>query len=66
MIIETLKVRKNVTTVDRTTVKAKEIVLHLARHVINVVGKTTSGLCAHPKSLGQSMTQGQMGPEKLK
>ena len=40
--------------------------LPLAKLVINVVERTTSGLCVSPKDLSQSMTQrGQMEPEKI-
>ena len=68
IIIETLKVSKNVTIVDGVAVEGREIVLHLARHATSVVGKTTSELCITPvtKNLSQSMTQGQIGPgEKI-
>ena len=51
MILETLKVSKNVITVDRATEEEKEIAQHMAKNVINVVGKTTSGLCVSPKNL---------------
>ena len=53
MIIETLKVSsviKNVITVDGATEEEKEIVLHLARHVINVVERTTLRLCKSKES----------------
>ena len=63
MIIETLKVSKNVITMDRATEEKTEIAQHMAKSVINVVVKTTSGLCASlmTVNLSHSMTQeGQM------
>ena len=60
MIIETLKVNsmtKNVITVDRVTEEEIEIAQHMANNVINVVERTTSGLCVSPVTvnLSQSM-----------
>ena len=40
--------------------------LPLAKLVINVVERTTLGLCVSPKNLSQSVTQeGQMEPAKI-
>ena len=67
MIIETLKVTKNVITVDGATEKEKEISQYMANNVINVVERTTSRLCVSPVTvdLSQSVTQeGQMEPDK--
>ena len=65
MVIETLKVTKSMITVNGATEEVKEIAQHMAKNVINVVERTTSGLCVSPRNLSQNMTQeGQLGPRE--
>ena len=64
IIIEILMVTKSVITVDGATEEEKEIAQHMAKNAINVVERTTSGLCVSPKNLSQNMTQeGQLDQE---